>query len=104
MIADELGQALHDRATRGEQLSAEEQATLESWYEIQDNLESDILAGTTDRRNILKLQTQIETGLAQLRIITQRIQNVAAENEALRQDIVHLRRQLADSSTMQQSV
>lgn len=33
MISDELGQKLHDRATRGEPLTAEEQEQLRRWYE-----------------------------------------------------------------------
>ncbi len=33
MIAKELGEILHDKATRGMTLSAEEQAQLQSWYD-----------------------------------------------------------------------
>ena len=42
MISDKLGQELHDRSTRGKQITNEEQAQLESWYEYHDNLESEI--------------------------------------------------------------
>ena len=63
MISDDLGQALHDRATRGEQLSDEEQGRLESWYEYQDNLESNILSTTAEEKTIAKLQSQIEVAL-----------------------------------------
>jgi len=42
MISDKLGQDLHDRSTRGKQLTDEEQAQLKSWYEYQDDLEQEI--------------------------------------------------------------
>ncbi len=101
MISDDFGKTLHDRATRGEALSDKEQTQLESWYERQDNIENDILGATTDDKIIAKLQVQIETALTQLMTITKRIQEVSSENESLRQEIIGLRRQLVDSSTMQ---
>ncbi len=104
MISDNLGKTLHDRLTRGEPLSDEEQGQLESWYEYQDNLESDILGITAEKKTITNLQSQIETTLTQLLTITKRIQEVTSENEILRQEINSLRHQLADSSTMQQTV
>jgi hypothetical protein len=87
MISDSLGKALHDRSTRGEPLSAEEQAQLESWYEYQDKLESNILDTPAEAKTIAKLQAQIEAALTQLITITTRIQDVASENEILRQEI-----------------
>jgi hypothetical protein len=104
MISDDFGKALHDRLTRGEQLSIEEQGQLESWYETQDNLESNILGTTAEKKTIVKLQAQIEVALTQLIAITNRIQEVASENEMLRQEISNLRHQLVDSSRLQQAV
>jgi len=43
MVSDEIGKQLHNRATRGEVLSAEEQAHLEEWYATQDRAEADQL-------------------------------------------------------------
>lgn len=43
MVPDELGKQLHDRVTRGEALTAEEQAQLEDWYATQDRAEADQL-------------------------------------------------------------
>ena len=100
MISDDLGKVLHDRSTRGEALSDEEQLQLERWYEDQDNLERNILVTTPDEKTIAKLQAQIEAALTQLISITTRIQEVASENELLRQEINSLRHQLVDSSTM----
>jgi septal ring factor EnvC (AmiA/AmiB activator) len=104
MISDDLGKILHDRSTWGEALSAEDQIQLESWYEDQDNLESNILVTTVAEKTIAKLQAQIEGVLTQLINITKRIQEVASENEILRQEINSLRHQLVDSSTPQQTV
>ncbi len=43
MISDNIAQQLHDKLTRGESLSAEEQATLDAWYAAQDEAESHTL-------------------------------------------------------------
>ncbi|PKO20844.1 MAG: hypothetical protein CVU38_17935 [Chloroflexi bacterium HGW-Chloroflexi-1] len=43
MRSDDLGLQLHDRVTRGEQLSAEDQARLEAWYAAQDRAEMEQL-------------------------------------------------------------
>ena len=104
MISDDLGKALHDRLTRGEQLSNEEQDQLEGWYEYQDNLERNILGTTAEKKTTAKLQSQIEATLTQLIATTNRIQEIASENEMLRQEISSLRHQLVDSSTLQQTV
>ncbi len=102
MISDELGQALHDRSTRGELLSDEEQAQLEHWYASQDNIERAILATGAEEETTANLQSQIEATLTQLTNTTQRIQEIASENETLRQEINGLRQQLVDSSSIQQ--
>jgi predicted nucleic acid-binding Zn-ribbon protein len=104
MISNDLGKDLHDRSTRGEQLADDEQGQLDSWYEYQDNLEDNILGTGAEKKTITKLQSQIEVALTQLIAITNRIQEVASENETLRQEISSLRHQLVDSSTLQQSV
>ena len=101
MISDDLGQVLHDRSTRGETLSAEEQLQLERWYEAQDKLESQLLALTPDKKAVANLQSQIEGALTQLISLTNRIQQVASENELLRQEINSLRHQLVDVSAPQ---
>ncbi len=101
MVSDKLGKMLHDKATRGKLLSTEEQSQLESWYEYQDGIESNILKTNAGEKSISKLQSQVEAALIQLARITRRIQEVASENETLRQENSHLRRQLIDT-TMQQ--
>jgi hypothetical protein len=92
---------LHDKATRGEGLSAEEQARLENWYALQDQIEGQTLGLPTHEKTATTLQAQVEAALTQLMTVTNRIQQVAAENEALRRKITALRRQLAGSATLQ---
>jgi len=94
MISDNLGQQFHDRATRGETLSAEERAQLEEWYTRQDRVETKDLAVGKIQQRASDLQTQIDAALAQLTTLTKRIQEIAAENDLLRQEIAALRRQV----------
>ena len=100
MVSDDLGRQLHDRATRGELLSVEEQSLLKDWYVLQDSAESDAL-NLEDKDTLATLQTQVEEALTQLTIVTKRIQEVASENKALKREIVELRRQLVYQPTVQ---
>ncbi len=94
MTSDELGMQLHDRATRGEALAAEEQSQLEQWYASQDAMESDLLQHTSAKLDVSELWTQVEAALAQLTTVTQRIQQITMENEVLRREIAVLQQQL----------
>ena len=71
MVSDEVGRKLHDRASRGETLSAEEQAQLEKWYALQDQAEAEVLGLTGLTDTVAALQAQIESALAQLAAVTQ---------------------------------
>ena len=73
MISDQLGIRLHDRATRGEELTTEEHQQLENWYALQDSAESSLLKSTTAESDISELRGQVEVVLSQLTTITQRI-------------------------------
>jgi hypothetical protein len=99
MSLDELAQQLHDKATRGGALSAEEQARLDAWYAEQDQREGAVLGPTGSSQRLAMLHTQVETALAQLLTVTQRIQELTAHNETLRREIVVLQRQLPLAST-----
>lgn len=104
MVTTELGQQLHDRATRGDALSAEEQRQLNEWYEIQDRAEMEMLSRSWAKRtdeSVESLRSQIDMALAQIIKITKRIQEIYAENEALRREIATLQRQLAQRTTPQ---
>jgi predicted RNase H-like nuclease (RuvC/YqgF family) len=101
MTADDLAQRLHDKTTRGEPLSAEEQAQLEQWYARQDREEDDMLAETSTPQEITTVQAQVDAAVAQLVTTTQRIQALTAENEAARREVADLKRQLAQKRATQ---
>lgn len=101
MNFDDQGQDLHDRATRGEQLSPENQMQLEAWYAAQDRVEMEILSGTMQAKDSALLQTQVDAAMEQLATLSQRIQKTAAENAALRREITMLRRRLAAQVVLQ---
>lgn len=74
MVADTLGKSLHDRATRGETLSDEEQLQLENWYDQQDSFEGKLLDRPSQEDSTTRLQAQVEAALTQLTVISKRIQ------------------------------
>lgn len=95
MINDELGKVLHDKASRGEQLSETEQQQLETWYAHQDRLELEAIQLPTNDTPISDLQAQVEAAFEQLVKLSSRIQKVAAENEQLRNENAILLDQLS---------
>lgn len=92
---------LHDRATRGEALSAEEQAQLQAWYARLDREESAALSKGGVPENLVTLHTQIEMALDQLTTVTQRIQTLTSENADIRREIVSLQARLTQKLTPQ---
>ena len=85
IVNDEIGRQLHDRATRGEELSKEDQILLDAWYDTQDRAEMKSLnLAVTDEANTSKLQKEIDSVLIQLSTVTKRIQEIARENNVLR--------------------
>jgi hypothetical protein len=100
MISDELAKQLHDKSTRGKSLSLEEQGLLEQWYAFQDQAETQTLAKSYDETRLFMLQTQVNTALSQLMTVTKQIQQVIAENEALKGDIIQLHNQLVQQTTL----
>ena len=101
MSNDNLAKQLHDKSTRDESLSAEEYLVLENWYTTQDSAESAMLGMVEDAEEVSSLQSQIESTLAQLTVVTTRIQKIASENDALRREVGHLRQQLTHQPAMQ---
>ncbi len=94
MVSDSLGLELHDKATRGQKLSAEEETLLQTWYDEQDRAENALLH-LPDKANVASLQAQVETTLAQIITITKQIEETSAENKMLRREITSLRQRLA---------
>ena len=101
MIADDLGQRLHDLATRGASLSAEEQAQLAEWYAQQDADETALLDRAPATSDLDTLRAQVAVTVAQLQALTQRIQTLTVENDQLRQEIAALKHELTQSSVVQ---
>jgi hypothetical protein len=90
-----MAQQLHDRATRGELLSAEEQARLHQWYEQQDQEETRLLAPAKEPPVLTALRDQIDASAVRLSAVAEQIQTLNAETESLRREIIALERQLA---------
>lgn len=95
MIDNETEKQLHERSSRGESLTSTEQAQLAAWYAAQDLTEADLLHPLVIEVDLPLLQRQVDVASTQLMAITERIQQVAAENNALRQEITRLQQQLA---------
>ena len=95
MISDEIGQQLHDRATRGRELSPEERTLLEKWYGVQDKAEMKMLYKPLSSASLDSTQEQIDSALSRLIDVTKKIQELAQTNATLRQENENIRRQVA---------
>ena len=94
MIETLTGQQLHSRFTQGEKLSADERSQLDEWYAAQDRIETNQITQAQPSRSSVDLQSQIDATLAQLAVVTKRMQELTVENEMLRQEVLLLRRQV----------
>ncbi len=90
---NELGQHLHDRATRGEELSAEEQERLETWYAELDQAEAADL-GSAAAASEDSLSARIEGTLAEIAKVAQRIQELDRQTRKVEQENADLRLRL----------
>ncbi len=102
MIDENLALQYHDRFTRGELLTAEEQAELDRWYAQQDEMEASFLNIAKAEPSMNKLSEQIERILIQIATVTKRIQDMIAENQSLRYEITALRQQFVQLSQVRQ--
>jgi hypothetical protein len=94
MVPDEIGQKLHDRATRGETLTAEEQELLQRWYAHLDQEEMAQLNAAPVPSRLADLQSRVQQATAQVVVQAQCIEALTAENAQLRQEIASLQRLL----------
>ena len=94
MISDKVAKSLHDKATRGLSLSAEEQSQLGNWYSFQDSIENNKFDLPTNDKTLVALQDQIDKAVTQLMTVTKRIQKVTSENQTLKREIAFLRSKL----------
>jgi hypothetical protein len=97
MINDDDAKQLHDRATRGIELSAAEQAALDAWYARQDAAESARLAVTQPSQSFEKLRAEIGEAVSRLRVVAEQIEAQAAENERVRRENAALQRELLET-------
>ncbi len=101
MSTNDVGERSHDRATRGVESTAEEQAQLNEWYVEQDRVEAAVLSRPTSAQPLDALHAQVDRVMVQLGDVTQRIQTLSAESDAVRKEIAELQRRLAAKSTAQ---
>jgi len=97
MIDQDQAMQLHDRVTRGLELSMEEQAALAAWYAQQDQAESASLAGKPASELVEELRAQIDPTLSRLRQVTEQIEAQVSENERLRRDNAVLQQELTET-------
>jgi hypothetical protein len=95
MTPEEAGQKLHDRATRGETLTAEEQELLRRWYTHHDQEEMAQLNAAPVPSPLADLQSRVQQATAQVVEQARRIETLTAENAQLRQEVASLQRLLS---------
>ncbi len=98
MIAHEIGQQLHDKATRGMALTDEERTTLERWYADLDREEQKAIAQEATPERLSELRAQVQSTTVAIGAVTERIQKMMAENDSVRNEIAQLQKQLAHRS------
>lgn len=101
MTNDAKAKELHDRATRGKALTADEQVQLQAWYSEQDQAEFQQLRLSASATDDAELPDKIASTLNHIAATTAQIQKLAGENEALRRENHTLRSQLADQPLLQ---
>lgn len=85
---------LHDRATRGHTLTADEQAQLDAWYAAQDAAEAATLGVATLPDDLRDLQAGVEQAIARILSTSRQIQELTAQNTRLRSEIADLQQRL----------
>ena len=95
MNSNDVGERLHDRATRGEVLTADEQVQLNEWYAERDRAEAATLSQLPPPQGLDTVHAQVDVVVVQLGVVTQRIQTLSAKNDAVRKEIVKLQPRLA---------
>lgn len=93
--------ALHDRVTRGETLSADEQARLNIWYEAEDLLESATFSQNPTSDFSGDLREKVAEAFARLSVAAHETEKLTAQNEILRQENNRLRQQLVNAPMTQ---
>jgi uncharacterized alpha-E superfamily protein len=95
MVSIERGQSLHLRACRGEKLTVEERADLDSWYAAMDAEEASILnSAESGSESADELRDQVSRAMADVKSTLERIEAIEKGNSELRRQNDDLRRVL----------
>ncbi len=101
-------QYLHDRATRGEVLSADEQSQLDAWYAEINRQETQILFGQDEaptfeawQAKTDRLQQQIDGLLNQITISSATLQEMYSQNKVLRTTVDELHAKLIEQTLLE---
>ena len=97
MSNKDIGEKLHDMATRGKTLSPEEQKLLRAWYDDQDSAESESLSSGAEAETLL--QKQIDSVLIRIGDTNEEIRKIMNENKSLKKENAELRQQLSQKMT-----
>jgi predicted nucleic acid-binding Zn-ribbon protein len=92
---DRAMSSLHQRAVRGDTLESGERADLQAWYDEQDRLEALQLRIPPTPIYLQRLRDDLDQATQRLASATQRVQELAAQNAAIRQGIATLEQRLA---------
>lgn len=84
MTETEKMQQLHHRASLGEQLSAEERAALQNWYDELDREEEAMLNRTSKVENQIDWREQYNATLTEIARTAVTVEQIAKQNEVLR--------------------
>ena len=94
-MASERMRQLHDRHTRGEELSPQEAEELRRLYEAEDQAEAAEFARGGDASHLHALREEVASIVSRLAESANKIPDLNAANEQLRREIDTYRRQLA---------
>ncbi len=94
-MSDHTLRQLHDKATRGEQLTPEERSRLEEWYTENDEQERSDLSASSEPEEVAELRRKLDQAMSELSTASHRVRELTADNDSARREIEDLRRQVA---------
>ncbi len=99
-MTGKTGPELHDRATRGDLLTPEEQEELNTWYGALDRAEAETLEPEVGAAG-KSLAAMIDAALLRITEVSQRIRQLDEETRAVQRENAVLRLQLAQRASKQ---
>jgi predicted nucleic acid-binding Zn-ribbon protein len=86
---------LHDRCTRGAELSPQEAEELKQWYAAEDRAEAAELSSAGDAPRLQDLRREVASAVSRLAETANKIRDLHVANEELRREIDKNRQELA---------